>query len=263
MRFIDQLGNEIILADYPKRIISLVPSQTELLHYFELDGKVIGITRFCIYPEEWFKNKSRVGGTKNLHLDKIRELNPDILIGNKEENEKQQIKELMKEFPVWMSDICTLENAMEMILAVGELTGVPEKAVTLSKQIQDSFDNLIPIKKQKRVAYLIWRRPYMAAAGGTFIDDMLQRCGLINVFNNYQRYPKISENDLITNKPEIIFLSSEPYPFKEKHISEIWSILPKSKIHLIDGELFSWYGSRLLHAPQYFLKLINMISILE
>ena len=260
MRTIDQLGNEINLAEYPERIISLVPSQTELLHYLELDDKVVGITRFCIHPEEWYRKKNRVGGTKNLHFDKIRELNPDIIIGNKEENEEHQIKELMKEFPVWMSDILTLENALEMILAIGELTGKQDKAVILSKQIQDGFDNLIPIKKSKSVAYLIWRNPYMAAGGGTFIDDMLQRCGFINVFKNHGRYPKIYENELIKNKPDFVFLSSEPYPFKEKHISEIFSILPKSKIHLVDGELFSWYGSRLLHSPKYFEKLMKVVS---
>lgn len=260
MRFIDQLGNEIILADYPERIISLVPSQTELLYYLELDNRVVGITRFCIRPEDWFKNKNRVGGTKNLHCDKIRELNPDIIIGNKEENEEHQIKELIKEFPVWMSDISTLENALEMILAVGELTGKTEKAVFLSKQIQDGFDNLIPSKRQKRVAYLIWRNPYMAAGGNTFINDMLQRCGLINIFKNHKRYPKIYNNDLIKNNPELVFLSSEPYPFKDKHINELKFILPHSKIHLVDGELFSWYGNRLLHAPLYFSKLMNVIS---
>ncbi len=237
---------------HPHRIISLVPSQTELLYDIGLGERVVGITKFCVHPETWFKTKHRVGGTKKIDIDKVRALKPDLIIGNKEENERTDIEALQKEFPVWMSDVRTLEDALDMITRIGVLTGTQDKASALVANINLAFAELRPLDPTLTVAYFIWRKPYMVAGHGTFVNDMLKRCGLVNVFDEGDaRYPEISEQELAEADPDIHLLSSEPYPFTAKHIADLNMICPGAPVRLVDGELFSWYGSRLLKAPAY------------
>lgn len=240
----------------PERIISIVPSQSELLWDLGLRSELVGITKFCIHPDEMFRTVERVGGTKKLDLDKIRELKPDLIIGNKEENEKEQIDLLRKEFPVWMSDIFTLGDAFEMINALGIITGRKENAENISGIIADHFSKLDASKfKGRTAAYFIWYGPMMAASRNTFIDHMLSRLGFINVFAGMERYPEITYEQITKAAPEYILLSSEPFPFKEKHMRELKQISPSSNVMLVDGEMFSWYGSRLQYAPAYFNSL--------
>jgi ABC-type Fe3+-hydroxamate transport system substrate-binding protein len=271
--YTDQLNRKIKLSSPPKRIISLVPSQTELLYDLGLRDEVIGITKFCVHPEEWFRSKTRIGGTKKYDFDKIKILAPDLIIGNKEENEKDQIEELMKHYNVWMSDIYRLKDAFEMITQVGALVGKKEEAINLKLQIESEFsrfENEIKLEhatflrkqgKKAGTAYFIWRNPYMVAGHDTFINEMMKCCGFENVFTNKDsRYPEISVEELKNANPGLILLSSEPYPFREKHIDEILQILPDTKIHIVDGEIFSWYGSRLLKAPDYFKRLLQTLN---
>jgi ABC-type Fe3+-hydroxamate transport system substrate-binding protein len=252
----DQLNREINLLSVPKRIISVVPSQTELLFYLGLNKEVIGITKFCIHPADKFKSTTKIGGTKQLDIAKIKSLNPDLIIANKEENERGQLGELMQHFPVWISDIYDLAGALEMIRSVGELVGRNTEAITLSNNIRKNFEGIDLLPLNLRVAYFIWRKPYMIAGKNTFIDSMLQKCGLTNVFA-LERYPEIDPSLLSAAKPDVILLSSEPYPFKERHIAELKTIVPSAIITLVDGEMFSWYGNRLLEAPAYFNDLVN------
>ncbi len=263
----DQLNRTLDIPQPPRRIISLVPSQTELLYDLGLRDEVVGITKFCLHPEEWFRSKTRIGGTKKYDFEKIRMLAPDLIIGNKEENEQEQIELLMEKYPVWMSDIYTLTDAMDMILRLGRLVGKQQAAETLKLKIEKEFEELNTFLHQtaftsKKVAYFIWREPYMVAANHTFIDHLLMHCGFKNVFSGevFKRYPEVSAEQLKEADPEIILLSSEPYPFKEKHIAEFQSICKNARIITVDGELFSWYGSRLLHAPAYFKNLIQTDS---
>jgi ABC-type Fe3+-hydroxamate transport system substrate-binding protein len=237
-----------------------VPSQTELLFYLGLDMEVIGITKFCIHPESKFKTLTKVGGTKQLNIDQIKALQPDLIIANKEENERSQVEELMSICPVWISDIHNLDEALHMIRSVGAITDHETAAKTLGDDIASRFSKLILPALNLRVAYFIWRKPYMAAGSGTFIDSMLQKCGLINAFE-MGRYPEISVDELMKVKPDVIFLSSEPYPFRQKHIDEFKEILPQARVVLVDGEMFSWYGSRLLYAPAYFKELMHTLTI--
>lgn len=256
MTFTDQTGYTIELSSPPKRIISIVPSQSELVWDLGLKEELIGITKFCIHPAEMFRSVARVGGTKKLDLDKIRALKPDLIIGNKEENEKSQIEELRKEFPVWMSDIFTLDDAYGMMRGIGALTAKENEAQQLVSKVQEQFKSLnAPRLKGKSVAYFIWYNPMMAAGNNTFINYMLRRLDMINVFSRLDRYPEIDAKQLKAANPQLIFLSSEPFPFTEKYIKEFREICPNAKIQLVDGELFSWYGSRLLHAPAYFNSL--------
>jgi len=258
-KYYDQLNREINLPSVPKRIISIVPSQTELLFYLGLEEEIIGITKFCIHPAEKLKSVEKVGGTKQLDIEKIKALKPDLIIANKEENERSQIEELINFCPVWISDIYSLGDALDMIKRVGNLTGKEQEAKILSTQIAQQFNHITIQQSNLQTAYFIWRKPYMVAGRNTFIDDMLLRCGLINVFEQ-ERYPEIDAKTLIGANPYLILLSSEPYPFKDKHIVELNAIVPNAIIKLVDGEMFSWYGSRLLHAAAYFEELLSEIK---
>lgn len=253
------MGRTIRLERRPLRIISLVPSQTELLFDLGLDERVIAITKFCIHPAAKFKSTRKIGGTKKLDLALIRELQPDLIIGNKEENEESQIRELMESFPVWMSDIHNLGEALDMISRLGALVAETEEAERIAARIAESFAGLsaeLPAGKPSTVAYFIWKDPYMAAGKNTFIDAMLGCCGLTNVFAE-SRYPQISPEQLRKANPAYIFLSSEPYPFSEKHMDFFRELCPQASVKIVDGELFSWYGSRLQHSPAYFKEIMQ------
>jgi ABC-type Fe3+-hydroxamate transport system substrate-binding protein len=256
--FYDQLNRAVNLPTIPQRIISVVPSQTELLFDLGLDEKIIGITNFCTHPAEKVRSVTKVGGTKKLDIDLIKRLNPDLIIANKEENDRTQVEELMRHFPFWVSNIDNLQGAIGMINSIGEMLDCKTLAEALSRSIDHQFHRLKPATLPLRVAYLIWRKPYMVAGNDTFIDGMLQQCGLINAFD-LGRYPAVDNEMLINARPQVVFLSSEPYPFAEKHIAEFKAILPNTRIILVDGEMFSWYGSRLLLAPKYMFALIESL----
>lgn len=256
--FVDQLHRKVTINYPPKRIVSIVPSQTELLFDLGLDEEVIGITKFCIHPIEKFATRTKVGGTKKLRIEQIRQLQPDLIIGNKEENTQHEVELLMEEFPVWMSDISNLEDAMTTITQIGEIVDREPEAAYLNHLINAGFTDLqaLALTKgiQQNVAYLIWKDPYMFAGSATFIDDILRKIGLQNVITQ-SRYPEIGLEELKTKNCQLVFLSSEPYPFKEKHIEEIKFLLPEAKVMLVDGEMFSWYGSRLVKAVNYLFHL--------
>ncbi len=252
----DQLGNTIRLKAQPIRIISIVPSQSEFLWDLGLREELVGITKFCIHPHEMFNSIARVGGTKKLDLKKIRALKPDLIIGNKEENEKSQIEELQKEFPVWMSDIYTFEDSFTMMSGLGEITGKKKETKVILDKLKKSLRNIHNSFTHKKVAYFIWNNPYMLAAKDTFIDQVLKHLGFENALAGHIRYPELDKEDLKKINPEICFLSSEPFPFKEKHLKELQKILPDSKIMIVDGEVFSWYGTRLLHLEKYVKEIL-------
>lgn len=251
----DQMGRRVAVPFPPQRIVSLVPSQTELLFDLGLGNKVVGVTKFCIHPAEARRQAAVVGGTKNFDFEKIAALKPDLIIGNKEENYQTGIEQLAASYPVWLSDMSSLPEALDMIRRVGFIAGAKEKAEALAAEIDASFATLPAPTSVETVAYFIWRKPYMVAAAGTFINDLLQRAGFINAFAGQTRYPEISAEQLAAAAPQRIFLSSEPYPFGEKHVAEFQRICPAAKIEIVDGELFSWYGSRLHHSAAYFSQL--------
>jgi len=261
----DQMGRLVTFPDTPKRIISLVPSQTELLYDLGLTDEVVGQTLFCVHPTEMRNAKPLVGGTKNVKLDRVDALSPDLIIANKEENDKAQIEELMDQYPVWVSDIKTLDDAIQMVKQVGLLVNKSVEANAIATSINDSFnvfknDTTNPIK-DKSVLYLIWRKPWMCAGNDNFINEMLTSMGLINsTTEKMGRYPELSNQEITALNPDFIFLSSEPYPFKEKHMDELQKLCPQSKIILVDGELFSWYGSRLQYSVKYFNALKVQLS---
>jgi ABC-type Fe3+-hydroxamate transport system substrate-binding protein len=260
--FTDQLFNKIYLSHLPQRIVSLVPSQTELLFDLGLGEKVVGVTKFCIHPQAEVKTKKTVGGTKNFNFEVIRQLQPDLIIGNKEENYQEGIRALQKDYPVWMSDIYNLTDALIMIEGLGQVTGTTSQAQKMVQEIKTKFAAL-PVYPTIPTAYFIWRKPYLIVGQNTFIHQMLQAAGFTNVFAHLNRYPEISPADLQKISPTLILLSSEPYPFKEKHIQELKEICPGAQLKLVDGELFSWYGSRIRKLPAYIRQLRQELAKLS
>ncbi|MBW8360077.1 MAG: helical backbone metal receptor [Weeksellaceae bacterium] len=237
------------------RIVSLVPSITEALFDFELDETaIVGRTKFCIHPAEKVESVSVIGGTKNLNIRKIKDLKPDLIIANKEENEKNQIDELTQDFKVWLTDIKNLDDNQKFLTELGEIIGKHELAEKYNKKIADIFADL-RYGRPKRAAYLIWANPYMTVGADTFIHDIMSRLGFKNIFEDRKRYPEITVEDL--KDAEYVLLSSEPFPFKEKHAAELQLQLPDSKILLVDGEAFSWYGTHLHKCGHYFKSLIS------
>jgi ABC-type Fe3+-hydroxamate transport system substrate-binding protein len=245
------MKREVVLPAFPLRIVSLVPSQTELLFDLGLGERVVGITKFCVHPKEWFDTKPRVGGTKRVDFEKIAALKPDLIIGNKEENCKEDIEALEKDYLVWMSDIYTFEDALEMIFEVSGFTNSEEKGIEILESIskaKNAFKEPIDLKK---AVYFIWNDPYMVVGKNTFIDDMLYHAGYVNVVMA-DRYLELSIENLKVLEPEVILLSSEPFPFKKKHVAAFKRHLPEVEIKIVDGEMFSWYGSKLTKAFSYF-----------
>ncbi len=255
----DQMGNKIDVPANPKRIISLVPSQTELLFELGLEKALAGVTKFCIHPGPLVRTKIKVGGTKRFHFDRIAQLAPDLIIGNKEENYREGIEKLKRLYPVWMSDISNLEDNRMMITAVGQICNRSSQAHRITDHIDKLLNNFEPVTN-KSVLYFIWRKPYMAVGAGTYIHEILNLCGFNNVLHNYTRYPELSADQIKAHNPEVILLSSEPYPFKAQHMAEFETLCPDAKILMVDGEMFSWFGSRLIKAIPYFQELKILLN---
>lgn len=257
--FTDHLQNKIELTNFPKRIVSLVPSQTELLCDLGLENEVVGITRFCVHPKKWRSTKAIIGGTKKFDFEVIEKLQPDLIIGNKEENYQEGITRLQQKFSVWMSDIYNIDDTLKTITDIGNICNRKQEAKILlneilSEKLKFKTQNSNPFK-DKTAAYFIWKKPYMVASSNTFINAMLNEFGIKNLFGNFERYPEFSEIELKNLQPDFVFLSSEPYQFTEKHFQEFQTIFPNAKIVLVDGEMFSWYGSRIKQSYKYFKEL--------
>lgn len=262
--YTDQIERSVNLPAIPQRIVSLVPSQTELLHALGLEETVVGITKFCVHPEHWFREKTRVGGTKNVKAAVVASLQPDLIIANKEENVAEQVHALENIAPVWVSDVETIDDALHMIASIGEIVNRSAAALEMIQQLRDAFTLLeTAIAKERliRTAYLIWKEPYMAAGGDTFIHDVMRLGGFENVWADTPRYPSVTTNDLQERQTQLVLLSSEPYPFREQHVAELQATLPHATIQLVDGEMFSWYGSRMQHIPPYLTALRERLHL--
>ncbi|MCD6525507.1 MAG: ABC transporter substrate-binding protein [Desulfuromonas sp.] len=256
----DQTGYKIRLPNYPQRIISLVPSLTELLFDLGLDDEVVGVTDYCIAPEKHVADKPRIGGPKDFSLELIDALRPDLILGDKEENTPEAIHQLRHKHPAWLSDVTTIEKALEMIGAVGRLVNRRVEAQELVRTINRDLSNQPPSATwpEITVAYLIWKEPWMVATQGTFINAMLKACGFRNLFADQHRYPVIGVDKL--KDAEVILLSSEPCSFSQTDLNQLQIRFPASLVCRVDGTIFSWYGSRMQQAPAYFAALRRQIQ---
>ncbi|SDH33394.1 ABC-type Fe3+-hydroxamate transport system, substrate-binding protein [Flavobacterium omnivorum] len=256
---IDQIGTTHTFETSPSRIISLVPSQTELLYDLGLEDKIIGITKFCVHPYHFKSTKKSVGGTKKVHFEKIRLLQPDIIICNKEENTLEMVEQLRKICPVWVTNIATIEDNFQMITDFGQLFNCRTESQKWNDKLAfalTDFKNYIQDKEIKKVAYFIWKKPFMVAGSDNFINELLKLNHFENIYQNKGRYPEIELKKMrLEGDPDLVFLSSEPYPFAEEDAFEIGRHTHHAKTVFVDGEMFSWYGSRLLKAFDYFKKM--------
>ncbi len=261
--YTDQIGNKIELERPPRRIISIVPSQTELLFDLGLEADIVGITKFCVHPYHFKSTKKIIGGTKKVHYEKIRLLAPDIIIANKEENTQEIVEELRKIAPVWTSDVKNIDDNMAMISEFGQLFNCRTEAENLNNKIVfalKDFMRFMADKKVQKVAYFIWKDPYMAVGSDNFINEMLALNKFQNIYEHKGRYPEIELRKIrLEGDPDVVFLSSEPFPFKEEDAFEIGRFTHHAKTVFVDGEMFSWYGSRILKAFDYFKKLHQRI----
>ena len=250
----DHLGNIINLPTPPSNIVSLVPSQTELLADLGLDDRVSAITKFCVHPASWRNTKAIIGGTKQLKLEKIAALNPHLIIANKEENVADQVEWLSARFPVFVTDVDSMKSALIMIKDIGQLTGTEHAASTILSDIRSAFPAFTPadVRQAIPVIYLIWKDPYMTVGGDTFISDMLQYCGCVNAWEDRRRYPEITIPEINQSVAKVVMLSSEPFPFADQHANALAAQLPGTTVICVDGEMFSWYGSRMRLAGPYF-----------
>jgi ABC-type Fe3+-hydroxamate transport system substrate-binding protein len=260
VRFVDQMGEGVELAGRPERIVSLVPSQTELLFHLGVGDRVVGVTRYCTDPALELSTVTRIGGTKKFNFSTIDTLAPDLILGNKEENYPDGIERLKQAYPVWMSDIYTLDDALAMIECVAVMVDAEERGAALCRQIRERFAALEDAPAPVPAAYFIWRKPYMVVGGHNFVDHLLTRAGFTNVFGVQERYPEVSAAAIGAAAPEVVLLSSEPFPFTAAHVDEFRALAPDAEVLLVDGTMFSWYGSRLTQIPAYFESLRRTLA---
>ncbi len=257
----DDIGREVSIPFPPQKIISVVPSTTEFLFDLGLEGRVVSRTQFCRYPEEKIERLPNIGGPKSLDEEKIELLNPDLILANEEENDQAQIESLMGKYSVYVSKIRNLEDALSNILNTGKITGTESRALEMANMIKANFAKIPKRAKKIKVLYLIWKNPYMCVSQDTFINSMLEICSFENsITETEKRYPILTTEKIQELNPELILLSSEPFPFAEENKKEFQQIVPNAKIELVDGEMFSWYESHLLQASDYFTELITKIN---
>ncbi|WP_405350085.1 ABC transporter substrate-binding protein [Nonlabens sp. Asnod3-H03] len=257
----DQCYRTVDLPQRPLRIVSLVPSQTELLVELGLEEYLVGITRFCEYPTGLIDKIKVVGGTKKVIASRIWEVQPDLIICNKEENTQEIVLACQEIAPTYVSDIANLDDAIEMIADIGKMTGTSFKAKSLVNRIKINFNHF---DKESQSAvnalYLIWKNPYMTVGSDTFIHDIMERGGYKNIMDGASRYPELTLQNIINLNPEVILFSSEPYAFNDLDKKEIEDAFAKAELKsprllTVDGTYFSWYGSRLKDTPNYFKQL--------
>lgn len=263
IKLVDQIGIEHNFETSPQRIISLVPSQTELLFDLGQESKIVGITKFCVHPYHFKTTKKSIGGTKKVHFEKIRLLQPDLIIANKEENTIEIVNELSKVCPVWVTDVISFKDNSQMISDFGQLLNCRTEARKWNDKLAfalGDFQNFVKEKPIKKVAYFIWKNPFMVAGSNTFINELLKLNRLQNIYENKGRYPEVELKKMrLEGDPDIVLLSSEPFPFKEEDAFEIGRVTHHATTIFVDGEMFSWHGSRLLKAFEYFKILHNSI----
>jgi iron complex transport system substrate-binding protein len=252
----DQLNDTIRLEKAPRRIVSLVPSLTHYLADLGLEEEVVGITKFCILPDRWYRTKVRVGGTKQIDIQKVEQLQPDLILANKEENTKEDIEALRLLAPVYVSDVNTIEEAYQMMHDVALITNRFDRGSEWIKQVRTAFNSLQPLSGKQLVLYFIWQSPDFVVGSNTYINDVLKFIGLKNACKA-ERYPAFDEAVM---HPDIVFLSTEPYPFKEEHLEHYQSEFPNSTVMLVSGEAFSWYGSYMLQAVREFDSVIAYLN---
>ncbi len=262
MSFEDQLKRKIVLSSAPQRIVSLVPSQSELLCFLGLEEQIVGVTAYCVEPPGLLENKTVVGGTKNFDIQKILALDPDLVIANKEENPPGLVEALAAEVPVWVSDVNSLHTAREMILGIGALCRRSEAALQLVQQIDHDWAQLPRLARPLRFLFVIWKDPYMVASRDTYISQLLKSAGFENACQDTNgRYPTMDETAIAKSDAEVVFLTSEPYCFSTAELFYLSDKYDKKEYRIVNGQNFSWYGSRIIQSINTIDRIIRQLNL--
>jgi ABC-type Fe3+-hydroxamate transport system substrate-binding protein len=240
------------------RIVSLVPSWTEYLVDLGLENQIVGRTKFCVRPHEKVQKIEKIGGTKNLNIQKIKRLKPDLIIANIEENDRDQVEECQQFSEIILTDVRSIESALRECERIGIAVGCAEKGAHWVQQIEAAWGCARPI--HSTAFYVVWKNPLMVAGKDTFISDVMRWWGIHNLGGQWDngRYPQPTAKEWELAKTNWILLPSEPFPFREKHLSDFGN--ENSTPLLVDGEAFSWYGSRMLKSANYFNNLIETMK---
>ncbi len=242
------------------RIISLVPSTTETLFALGVGHHVVGRTAFCVLPREAL-TVPEVGGTKTPNIERIAALQPDLILVNAEENRAEDVAALMGVAPVHSFYPRTVAHAIADLEILGRLVGRADRGGGLAAEARARLAEVQARAQPFSYAYLIWMRPWMAAAGGTYVADLLAQAGGVNIFADAAApYPTITLDDLYARAPDVIFLSSEPYPFAARHADELARLSPspehwRPRVQLVDGRACGWHGVALLDGLALLLSL--------
>jgi len=255
---VDASGVAVELPRPPRRIVSLIPSTTEILCRLGLGDALVGITVYCVEPRDVVRGKTRIGGEKNPDLEKIRALAPDLVVANIEENRREDIDRLRAwSIPVWVTYPRTVAEGIQLVGELGELTDAEARARELVRDLESLYaraERAGAHRPPVAVFYPIWRGPYMTINGDTYIHDMLRVCGARNIFaDRPERYPTVTLDEMAARRPAVILLPDEPFRFRRAHLAdfEVYTEVPAvrdGRIHLVDGKPFSWHGPRIAEA---------------
>lgn len=243
------------------RVVSLVPSWTEFLH--DLDVDVVGQTKFCVRPASKFRALPRIGGTKNVKVEDVLALKPDLVVANREENDKAQVEALMEGLPegVLLTDVRTVPDAWAAMAQVGSRVDRAVHARDMVNRIQDAWGEPRAIVGQ--AGYAVWSSPWMVAGHDTFIHDVMRHWGIANAIDGgpESRYPTTGKDlERGTLAAQQWLLPSEPFPFQPKHLPALHAAHPEARFRLVDGEAFSWYGSRMLHVTAHLNEVAQWVA---
>lgn len=259
--FTDDMKEEVQLQGIPGRIISLCPSVTETLVKLGLQNELVGRTDYCYRPEGEIEEVRKIGGPKELDMSAIGELNPELIIAVKEENDRGQIEKLREKYPVFVFDVNTYAEALDMLIRLGEMTGKHKEATDLGDRIDKAFAKIPQLETPRTFLYLVWKDPLMAAGKRTYINSVLSSHGFVNCLDNFiQRYVTLNVEVFKKLKFDMAFLPSEPFEFDEEDRKDILAFFPEADVRLVDGEAFSWYGYRMLHAAEYISEMIRKLN---
>jgi ABC-type Fe3+-hydroxamate transport system substrate-binding protein len=266
MEFYDATGAAVILPAPPRRIVSLIPSVTEILFALGAGPSVAGCTVYCTEPSDGVATKTRVGGEKNPKLDVIRELGADLVVANVEENVREHIETLRGwGIPVYVTYPRTVADGIRLVSDLGSVVGRPERGRDMAAALEAArhdVDSARAGKPARRVFYPIWRGPWMTVNRDTYVHDMLALCGGDNVFGpSATRYPEVTLEDIARAAPEVILLPDEPYRFRQAHLADFDAhpdipAVRQRRVHLVDGKLATWYGPRIAAAIRVLPRLI-------
>lgn len=248
------------------RIVSLVPSQTELLSDLGVENNIVGLTAYCVKPKNLLESKAVIGGTKDLDIERIRSLRPTLIIANKEENTKGHIESLKEICPVYVSDIKDIEDSINLINKLGILLYKEVQANVIVSKINAQFLDLKAIPNSNfKSAFAIWNAPLMFASTDTFINSMMLLAGLKNMVSfKEDRYPALDQREILDLELDFLLLSSEPYSFNSKELHEIGESFYSIKLlKIIDTEAFSWYGSRLVESLKFLCLLKKELFLMR